>query len=442
MKEEHLCVFTRYPEPGKTKTRLIPAIGADSAACLQQTMTTQMLMVAAQVKEARRLSLEVRFEGGDEGRMREAFGNDFFYRPQGNGDLGDRMRRCLRENLHSSSQKVVIAGSDIPGVNACILSAAFEGLQNHDIVIGPAEDGGYYLIGLKTNIPELFKNMPWGTEDVFRRTLEISKQLDLSVCTLPVLADVDRCEDLSVLEQDWGKERFAKAIGRVSVIIPTLNEASHIADVLKTLKAVDPTLEIIVADGGSADGTTEKAGACGANILITEPGRAKQMNAGAEASTAGILLFLHADTLLPGRFPSFVRSELSKPGVVAGAFQFRLNAEGRAYRILERLVNWRSRVLQMPYGDQALFMKASVFTELGGFPDIPVMEDFELVRRLRRHGRIALIPSPAVTSARRWQEHGFLKTTLLNQWLIVGYCFGVSPQRLSGCLTRISHRIS
>lgn len=264
-----------------------------------------------------------------------------------------------------------------------------------------------------------------------RETLAVAQSRGLSVCTLPILADVDRPEDLQVLEQAWGKERVAEAIGRVSVIIPTLNEASRIPDLLRALQSLDREVEIIVVDGGSDDGTAERAKTSGAKVLITGPGRARQMNAGAEAATGGILLFLHADTCLPEGYAAFVRAAVNKPGVAAGAFRFRLDADGRAYRLLECLVNWRSRVLEMPYGDQALFMKARIFAELGGFPDLPIMEDFEMVRRLRCRGHICIVPASSVTSARRWERQGILRTTIRNQAMIAGYALGVPPRVLA-----------
>lgn len=118
------------------------------------------------------------------------------------------------------------------------------------------------------------------------------------------------------------------------------------------------------------------------------------------------------------------------PGVAAGAFRFRLDANDKAYRILERLVNWRSRILQMPYGDQTLFMTAWTFRALGGFPDLPIMEDFEMVRRLKRHGRVDIAPATAVTSARRWKTRGLLRTTFLNQAIVAAYLLGVSSRRI------------
>lgn len=428
---EKLCVFTRYPEPGRTKTRLIPALGAESAACLQHAMTAHVLAAATTVATARMTAVEVRFEGGDEALMRASFGATFRYQPQGGGDLGERMWRCAREGLESGAESVVLVGSDIPGVDADILTKAFDVLRSHDLVIGPATDGGYYLIGLRREVPELFADMPWGTEHVLRRTLDAATAHGLTVSMLTTLADVDRPEDMDVVEGFFGKARLEDALGRISVIIPTLNETACIEATLKPLLGANPVGEVIVVDAGSVDGTAEKARACGAKVIATSPGRAHQMNAGAAEATGSILVFLHADTHLPDRSQHFVRDALRKPGVAAGAFQFRLDGDGRGYRVLEWLTNWRARSLQMPYGDQALFMKAETFKAIGGFPELPIMEDFEMVRRLKRRGRICIVHAHAITSTRRWKKRGILKATLVNQFIIVGYYLGVPPRILA-----------
>jgi hypothetical protein len=428
---EKLCVITRYPEPGTTKTRLIPAIGAEAAAALQHAMTAHVLAVARELAAERHIVVETRFEGGDTAAMRAAFGVDFHYHPQGDGDLGERLYRCVRDSLESGAERVVIVGADVPGVDTAILKKAFEDLSDHDLVIGPATDGGYYLIGLRRDVPELFKDLPWGTEVVLQRTLDAATARELTVSLLPALADVDRPEDLSVAERSWGKARLDDALGTISVIIPTLNEADGIAAALAPLFGSFPVAEVIVVDGGSTDGTQNKALACGAKVIAAAGGRAQQMNAGAAVASGNILLFLHADTRLPVGFQKQVRQGLGLPGVVGGAFQFRLDGEAGVFHFLERLTNWRARRLQMPYGDQALFMRAQAFRSLGGFPEMPIMEDFELVRRLKQRGRICILPAPAITSARRWKKRGIIKTTTLNQIVIIGYYLGVSPQTLA-----------
>jgi rSAM/selenodomain-associated transferase 2 len=154
------------------------------------------------------------------------------------------------------------------------------------------------------------------------------------------------------------------------------------------------------------------------------------MNAGAAVATGEILLFLHADTHLPTQFERLVRQALQNAGTVAGAFELKIDAQLRGLRLVERMVNVRSRFLSMPYGDQAIFLKATVFHEIGGFPDLPIMEDFELMLRLKRLGRITIVPAPVLTSGRRWQKLGVVKTTLINQLIIAGYFLGIPPAQL------------
>ena len=218
-------------------------------------------------------------------------------------------------------------------------------------------------------------------------------------------------------------------VEKISIVIPVLNEAIAIRTVLAQVLDT-PNVEAIVVDGGSEDDTVAIAQTMGVKVISTTAGRARQMNAGVAVATGDILLFLHADTQLPSNFDSFVRQALQKPGTVAGAFELRINAQLRGIKLIERMVNWRSHFLSMPYGDQAIFLKTSVFTELGGFPNLPIMEDFELMRRLKRLGQIAIVSAPVLTSGRRWQKLGVVKTTLINQLIIAGYFLGVPPAEL------------
>ncbi|HAT15920.1 MAG TPA: glycosyltransferase [Microcoleaceae bacterium UBA11344] len=217
---------------------------------------------------------------------------------------------------------------------------------------------------------------------------------------------------------------------KISIIIPALNEAPTIAQVISTARNAE-NVEIIVADGGSRDGTVEIAQYEADRVISTIPGRATQMNAGAIASTGDILLFLHADTYLPHGYDTRARQALAKPGTVAGAFELKIDAPLLSLRLIEKGVNCRSHFLEMPYGDQAIFLKTATFNHIGGFPDWPVMEDFDLVRRLKKQGRIEILPQAVLTSARRWQQLGVLKTTVINQIVIIAYFLGVSPDRLA-----------
>lgn len=216
----------------------------------------------------------------------------------------------------------------------------------------------------------------------------------------------------------------------ISIIIPALNEASNISATLATTHS-DSTAEVIVVDGGSADDTVAVAESFGARVLLTQAGRARQMNAGAAEASGDVLLFLHADTRLPKDFDSYICEALAEPGAIAGAFRLELDGKQQGLRFIEMMANWRSRRLQMPYGDQAIFIRTEVFHRFGGFPQMPLMEDFEMMRRLRKQGRIAVAPATVISSARRWLKLGIFRTTLINQVVIAAYLAGANPERIA-----------
>lgn len=218
---------------------------------------------------------------------------------------------------------------------------------------------------------------------------------------------------------------------RLSVIIPTLNEAGRIADAVTRAFALAP-IEVIVADGQSTDETAQVAEDAGARVILTSRGRATQQNAGADIARGEILLFQHADTWLAPVAVEQIREAIRPSHVVAGAFRQTIDAQGPLYRALEWGNGLRAGILQTPYGDQGLFVRADVFRHIGGFPEVRLMEDLLIVRRLRRKGRIALLRGPIHVDARRWQRHGVARQTLRNWSLLAAERLGVSPNRLAG----------
>lgn len=421
----HVIVFTRYPEAGKTKTRLIAELGAEGAAELQRGMAEHAINRVRELATSRRVSIEVRYEGGNPSLMKQWLGSDILYLEQEGEDLGERMLKAFIVAFRNGAERVLLMGTDCPGISASILEKGFQELERSDLALGPAGDGGYYLIGLKEPYSDLFSNVPWGTEKVLERTLVIAHLQGLSAGLVDRLNDVDRPEDLHV----W-KEFERPTEGFVSIIIPAWNEESNIGSLLNELVGPANT-EIIVVDGNSSDRTKEIAASHNVKVIQALRCRAIQMNAGAKEARGDILLFLHADTRLPQNWASMVRSALAEPGTAAGAFELAIEGNERGLRIIERLTNFRARRLQLPYGDQGIFLTADLFRRIGGFCDLPIMEDFDLIRRLSKFGRIVIAQARAVTSARRWRDLGIWRTTLINQAVILGYLIGISPARLA-----------
>ncbi|MBM3847879.1 MAG: glycosyltransferase [Verrucomicrobia bacterium] len=217
---------------------------------------------------------------------------------------------------------------------------------------------------------------------------------------------------------------------RVSVIIPALNEEASIGRTVRSARSAED-IEVIVVDGGSTDSTANEARSAGAVVVESGKGRARQMNAGAQRATGETLVFLHADTVLTEGWRGEVDTVLSTPGVSGGAFQFKLADSFAGSRFLEWGVRVRSGAFSRPYGDQALFLRKRLFCELGGYADLPIMEDYEFCRRLRRSGRLVMARASAITSGRRWQRLGVLRTTLINSVVIIGFHLGFSPARLA-----------
>ncbi len=425
---ERLCVFTRFPVPGETKTRLIPALGPEGAATLQREMTAQTLQTARQSCQFPGRQTEVHFTGTDEPRMRDWLGPDMDYVAQADGDLGARMYFGVHRALESGAARVVVIGTDCPELSPHHIGQAFAQLHTHDVVIGPSEDGGYYLIGLRTPIADLFVDIDWGTENVFQSTMEIAAAAELRVSVLPQLRDVDLPADLPVWRETQTLSRPGLEGPRISVVIPTLNEADRLPATLAA--ATGDGVEIIIADGGSTDRTRSLATTYGARVVRSDPGRAKQLNAGAADARSNTIVFLHADTILPRGYLADVEETLNNPGVTAGAFRLGIEGTGAKLRFIECVANWRSRRFQLPYGDQALFVRREAFEASGGFPDLPIMEDFEWVRIIRKTGRIAVCDTWIKTSARRWRAVGPWRLMIRHQAVIIGYRLGVAPERL------------
>ena len=212
----------------------------------------------------------------------------------------------------------------------------------------------------------------------------------------------------------------------LSIIIPTLNEELVLGQTLAGL--LDQTnCEVIVVDGGSIDSTLSIAKNAGCKIFSSPQGRGKQMNFGAGQATGEILIFLHADTLLPDNFPQLVIDAINRPDFAVGAFSLAIDSSNKILTTIAWLANLRSHFLHFPYGDQAFFVTSNTFTAMGGFPELEIMEDFVFIQKMKKQGRIVTLPERVKTSARRWENVGIVRTTLINQFIVCGYTLGVPP---------------
>lgn len=214
---------------------------------------------------------------------------------------------------------------------------------------------------------------------------------------------------------------------QISVIIPTLNEEGNIE---KTLLSANTADEIIVVDCGSRDNTVQIAKSFGAKVIFSEKGRGIQMDAGAGLASGDVILFLHADTILPSGWKDYVEKLFNNDNIIGGAFLLGIDSKKLFLKLINWIANLRAKFLGLIFGDQTIFVRRDAFYKIGGFRGLPIMEDIDFVRRLKKTGKVELIKEKVLTSERRWEKKGILTTTIDNHFLLFMYYLGYSPERL------------
>ena len=217
----------------------------------------------------------------------------------------------------------------------------------------------------------------------------------------------------------------------INVIIPVLNDSAALALLLEQLCEMDSALEICVSDGGSEDGVEELTDRFTLHLVQSPPGRGNQLNAGAEPCLGDAYWFLHADNTLSSSALRDIAEALADPECVGGAFRFALSEKRWYSGLFHVLIHLRSKWLGLPYGDQGFFVRREVFERIGGFKTIPILEDVDFVRRVKREGKFTLLATPIGISPRRWDDEGVVKRTLLNWYLMARYFLGASPETLA-----------
>ena len=213
---------------------------------------------------------------------------------------------------------------------------------------------------------------------------------------------------------------------KISVIMPVLNEAGNLRSTLEQLLLSDNE-ELIIVDGGSSDDTLSVAAEFTDKVYKTETGRASVMNFGAGKAAGDLLLFLHADCILPENAFEIIREALNESTVAAGGFRLSINGPGLNFRVIETAANLRSRIAGLLYGDQGIFMRKETFIKVGGYADIPLMEDIEICGKLKKLGKLTLADAPIKASPRRWLEEGTLHTTFRDWSIAFSYSFLKTP---------------
>jgi rSAM/selenodomain-associated transferase 2 len=407
------------------KTRLLPAFTPIECAAIQQALIERTLRWAAEVApEATVLALDgppIDVPPGIETL------------PQEGRDLGERLANATGHAFRRHPGRLLVVGVDTRLTREHADAARTQLDAGAEAVFGPALDGGYYLLALARPLPELFEVDPkaWGGERVLELSLAAAWKAGRRTALIRRERDLDTPADAAALEDDDPELRPLLRKQRdplVSVVVPTLDEAGELPGLLDHLASLEGRFEAIVVDGGSIDRSADIAAAHASAPLVLRAGggRARQMNTGAVAARGDPIVFLHADTRLPpGAYAALTESPAD-----GGNFVLHFDGGDRFSRVLGAWYRVQRR-LGVYYGDSAIWLRPHAFESLKGFRELPIMDDYDLARRLERGFRTACLAGPVVTSSRRWRTLGIPRTVL--SWVVIRWLFlaGVSPARLA-----------
>jgi len=437
-----LVVFCRRPRAGVGKRRIAAELGDLATAELAEHL------LAAALEDARAWPGEVVVAPASGDDLEWAAGLPLDAHrvvPQPEGEnLGARILHVDRAVRAAGAGRVVTIGSDAPLLAAADYAAARRALEQSDVVLGPASDGGVTLMGARRPWPQTLAGLPWSSGELGAALERACRDAGLSVARLGERPDVDRASDLPGLQAGLaGDERPARRRlrawlearprhARVSIVVPVLGDAPELRRLLDLLGSPPgPGVETIVVDGRADPACRALCQERSAVYLASAPGRGAQLRAGAARATGAILWFLHADAEPPKDAPGALRAAVAG-GADGGYLRFRFaGPSSPARRLLEACVAMRNRFGGIPYGDQGLFFTREAYDRAGGFAEAPLFEEVPLVRSVRRHGRFVGLACPIGVSPRRWERDGWLRRTVENRLLALGYAIGLSPARLA-----------
>ncbi|MCL5406512.1 MAG: TIGR04282 family arsenosugar biosynthesis glycosyltransferase [Deltaproteobacteria bacterium] len=426
-----LLIFLRYPAPGKVKSRLSAEVGAEKAVEIYEKLLRRTLGIACDVKrKSPEIGITLFYTPQDPlEKLMNKFRGPWKFRPQEGDHLGERMAKGLRSAFAEGAGRAVLIGSDLADVEPGDIEEAFRNSGEKVAVLGPAADGGFYLVGTDRPIDSPFGFSTWGTNEIFNRTAGQFEAEGFRVHPAPQRNDVDCKSDLERLDRD---PLFSESI---SIIIPTLSEAEKLSPLLHYLEdAIWPGDEIVVVEGGACEKTSFRRISPVLTVIKTIKGRGIQQNIGAMLSRGNILFFLHDDTIPPPEFAYLIRRTCRDKPSAPGCFRLRFLPSSRALDLISKWANLRTALFKLPYGDQGYFLRKELFEGAGGFRRTYLMEDVEIVRNLRKisgaGSAVSIMPADVYTSPDRYLRKGILKASLQNHLLFLLSLLGRDEREL------------
>lgn len=410
-------IFTREPVAGKTKTRMMPYLTPEECVELHTSFLKDFSSMSRKVDAD--VFVYYDSEDGKYTTVRECFGDDVTYSRQIGNDIGIKMYNAIRDVLDMGYESCVLTGTDIPELRAESVNYALDTLDECDAVVGRTADGGYHLIGMKKSYIEPFSLKEYQSSSVFDCTVDALRSKNLDVRIVHEYHDMDTPKDLrefrcrvrqakaSVESKGLGSVKnmippyTAECVNRllkVSIVVPIYNESSTILVLQDQLKSYVNDAEIIFVDGGSTDNTLDLIDPA-FKVISSDKGRGIQMNAGAEASSGDVILFLHCDSILPDDVVGQIKEVMMTYSY--GCFGVNFDSKQFFLWTNKHISNYRAWHRGIPFGDQGIFIDRELFMEIGKFPEIPIMEDYQFSLNLRTKGYMPGKTRDRITSSCR-----------------------------------------
>lgn len=417
-----LIVFTRVPIERHTKTRLSPYFSLEDCVSLHIAILKDLSMELRKLKD---IDIYIFYDipkgyKKDISILRKIFGKNPIYKRQPQTDIGDRMYTAMLEVKKLNYDMISLVGSDIPKLSSYDIKKSFHSLLYKDIVLGATKDGGYYLIGMKEIDKEVFNIEKYGNDTVLKNTIDNIKNREKSFEIVGLRQDIDTKEDIIYFRNKLRVDKKLRASNlgsflikslSIAIIIPTYNEEKTIEKLQTFLYPLIGKCEIIFVDGGSTDRTIELIDRR-FKVLVSKKGRSNQMNFGAKNTDADVLFFLHSDSELPNNSLEQIKIAIAESSVACFGIAFR--SFSPLMFICRYISNHRVFDRKIMFGDQGIFIDRNLFFEIGEFPDLPIMEDYELSLKLKKKGiKPAMTQNRIYTSARRFKGNTYEKLKLM-----------------------------